>query len=604
MNFLGSFFELSNPLLDQAGCQKYGNTYVQGEHLYAEDSFSNYVIFAGELYQRPNDSEPGLNHAEYLKKTIENIGIEAIKNLNGQFVAIIKQAYQVLVVRDFLGIGASVFFGNSFFTNSIALLQKSELLYFEPNLTAVRQFLKLGFVPAPLTAFKGLSKLRPSESLEMNSSRKINIHQNLTYEAFSTSAASYHDSFDAAIEAYRQLHEKAIAARIAGKTQIGVLLSGGYDSSGNLAALRQVYQGPITAYSVGFQDSKWNEIPLAKITAKKFDATHEILSMQSDEINRLPALIQHFGEPFFENGLLVNSKIAASISPLTDQVILGGDGNDQFFGTSGREMALHFLSHRLGLSLFQKLAKPILYHFNALYRFAYHNDSILNAYETKSYGFADQQLNQLLNVDLSHQNKSQTNAISKIKGFDARYYWRNFNSDWMESASQIIIYKAAQTAHLNHLNITFPFADADLLQFTATLPRLYKHSGGVLAMAKGKAKSKYLFKQYLKDVLPQEIIHQKKQGGFAPLGIFLNQANTRNEIYQYINQTTEQISFINRQAMRQILISIEKSITTPNQWFWQVQKQHAQIMQLLVLAIWWQRFFIKNEKLFQTSNSK
>ena len=63
--------------------------------------------------------------------------------------------------------------------------------------------------------------------------------------------------------------------------------------------------------------------------------------MDGSEIKALPALVEQLGDPFVEGGLMVNYAVMRLIGKEKPDVILGGDGNDQYFGTSGREVALH-----------------------------------------------------------------------------------------------------------------------------------------------------------------------------------------------------------------------------------------------------------------------
>ena len=126
-------------------------------------------------------------------------------------------------------------------------------------------------------------------------------------------------------------------------------MSGGYDSGANLAALRSIYDGEINSYSVGFKGDNWTELPLARIMSKAFGTRHHEYEIDGTEINALPKIVDYLGEPFVEGGLMVNYCAMRMIGEDKPEVILGGDGSDQYFGTSGREVALHYLAARTGM---------------------------------------------------------------------------------------------------------------------------------------------------------------------------------------------------------------------------------------------------------------
>lgn len=148
---------------------------------------------------------------------------------------------------------------------------------------------------------------------------------------------------------YGELHAQAIRRRIGDSRRVGILLSGGYDSGSNLAALRSIYDGQIDSYSVGFKGDTWTELPMARLMSETFGTRHHEYEIDGTEISALPDIVRFLGEPFMEGGLMVNYCAMRMIGDDKPDVILGGDGSDQYFGTSGREVALHYLSARIGL---------------------------------------------------------------------------------------------------------------------------------------------------------------------------------------------------------------------------------------------------------------
>ncbi|MBK9392015.1 MAG: hypothetical protein IPN68_18195 [Bacteroidetes bacterium] len=206
------------------------------------------------------------------------------------------------------------------------------------------------------------------------------------------------------------------------------------------------------------------------------------------------------GDPFFENGMLLNNKVCNEMSISPPQVILGGDGNDQLFGTSGRELALSYFFNKLKLKSFQKCFKYIANRFPSLFRLSFHNENILQAMDSRFFGFSDYELKKLIHSRHSDISVQKINSVKSIadQGFDKMYYSRNYNADILNSAAQVILFKASQIAGMKKVNVVFPYLDVDIFKFLQTLPREYKFKGSIKEIAMGKGKSKYLFKEYMK----------------------------------------------------------------------------------------------------------
>lgn len=567
----------------------YTGKHVTGDHKIYH-SGSDYVLFAGEIYSWPDSIDKSTNNpAENILELVVKKGIGHIPKLNGKFSAVIKYNTNIYVTRDFLGTYTPIYYNETLFTNSLKVLKKHQVIDFKADKDALIIFLRRGFIPAPQTPVKGLFKLAPGEYLSYDlANKKLTIKNVLNYESYYANSKTFSGSFKDAINTYKFHHQEAVRSRIKGKSNIALLLSGGYDSGGNLAALREIYQGDIDAYSIGFKNSQWSETPLARVMADRFNARHHIITMEGDEIENMPEVVDIFEEPFFENGLLVNYKISQAINSSDADVILGGDGNDQFFGTRSREMALKYFMQKSGIQVMQKAMRQTLLNSTRYYRYGFHNNAILNALEADEFGFTNKQIKKIM-------PDSELPEFKKIKSswfdsYDQLYIKRNFKTDILQSATQVILHKANMTTSAQKLNVVFPYTDPAVFDFVSTLPRTYKVNGSALGIMRNKAQSKHLFKEYLKPVLPDEVINKKKQGGFAPLGIFLDNAQYRKRIYSFVEKVLSDVDFIDSSELNTLFQRFEDNLNKQNQWFWFIQTQHSQIMYLFVLAIWWEHF--------------
>jgi asparagine synthase (glutamine-hydrolysing) len=596
MKFIGQLFDKIKPDFITGSYTNFHNILVS-DSFYVEENPTCSVLFSGEIYDYPgkpqkiNDSK---NPSLIALQLIQDKGIASILSLNGKFITLVKLENKLYIIRDRLGIQSVVYYNNQIVSNSLNLIKESNLFKMSPDINSLAVFLQKGYIAAPATPFENLSKLAPGEYLEYNlETKSLLVKSTLSYEDFLNSRNTVNLSFEEAEIEYGRLHQQAISQMIEGKNKIGILLSGGYDSGGNLAGLRKIYNGPINAYSVGFKDNEWSELPLAELMAKKFNANFQSFILDGSELEHLPEIVKKMEEPFFENGLFVNFKIADSIPANQTDVILGGDGNDQFFGTSARELAIHYILRKYGLMFFQKAFRPLLNNIPSLYRYSFHNESILNAIDVQHFGLSEKEISGLLQSKIPGK-KGKSYLMKPGKSFDDLYTWKNYHSDILLTATQVIIYKSNRLTQSDGLHMVFPYADFHVFDFLKSLPVNYKHKGKLSEIIKGKSKSKFLLKAHMKTRLPEEITNRKKQGGFAPLELFLKEKNIRTEIYSFAKKVLVETGLFNATALEKYLDRTEKILGGTGYWFWHTQKVQSQLMYLLVLAIWWQQF-VNNE---------
>jgi len=577
---------------------KYPHVLIEGEHDYFCNNNES-VILSGIVHEWPSHLTGTGTNASRLYNLVKGNNISVAAKLDGVFVAIIHLDSEIFIIRDFMGVGAQVYYNNHFFSNSMQLMKECSIVPFEPDIHAVAAYLQKGYIPAPQSVICGVSKLCPGEYLRFDiQTKQTETLSSISFGEFSKQAASSKLSLNEAVNHYKELHKKAISKRISGYDSVGVLLSGGYDSGGNLSALRELYSGEIASYSIGFENSAWSELPLAKIMAEKFHAGFNPHFLTKNDINNLPEIVRHMGDPFFENGMLLNNKVCTEMSLSPPEVILGGDGNDQLFGTSGREVALSYFFKKLKLRPFQKGFKYIANRLPQLFRFSFHNENILQAMDSKYFGFSDYELKKLFDAKHTETIRQETNSQKEIYGqdFNGMYYYRNFYADIINSAAQVILFKAAQIAGMRKVNVVFPYLDTDIFRFLQTLPREYKLKGSIKEIAMGKGKSKFLFKEYLKNTLPAEITQRKKQGGFAPMSLFFDDAEFRKKVYSFITRTFSTAGIFDLNELQRFTTQVEQSTLDVKDWFWHKQTVYAQLSHLLVLALWWQQFIMDNNR--------
>jgi len=539
--------------------------------------------------------------AEILFDTYLKENLNAFKSIDGDFLIIIIDNNKIHFIRDRHGAGSQLFYSNEFFSTN--LLSFTSLNGFEckPNYEAIFTFLSIGYIPSPLTALEGIKKLNPGFALTFENN-KISTLDLFNYEEYMSKVGTSKLTLDEATLKYEQLHKNAIKDRISNKNKVGLLLSGGYDSGGNISALRDIYDGEIVSFSIGFKDNPWTELPLAKVLSEQYNSKHYEYEINGSEIMNLPQIIRITGDPFQEAGLMVNFTAMQLVknSGENPQIILGGDGNDQHFGTFGKELAIHWKLKKSRMQILQKIYDNIGNNFqafdkdNILFRTEFHNRKILHIQQSDVFGFSLAKLNKMNTLGFKLKEYTYLKSSQhKFKNFDDYFFNRNFNIDIKQIINEVILFKSSRMSEAFGNKISFPYMSTDLYKFLNSLPLSHKLAGNIDELTKGKGTSKFLHKRYLQAKLPTEITNRKKQGGFAPLPIFLKDDNQRKILFDIILKSDAICKMFNIEDIEKLLKQYETIINSKSYWFWFQQVKANQIINLLTLAVWWEMFINK-----------
>ncbi|MCF8365226.1 MAG: hypothetical protein K9H16_05565 [Bacteroidales bacterium] len=537
------------------------------------------------------------NPAEAIVKSAKQEKYSNIEAFYGEFTFILFQNEKIIIGRDLIGAGLPVFYTNDYFSNSIDDFKRIADFEFSLDPTAVRTFLHIGTPIPPQTIINGVKQLAAGEYLVF-SKNEIKTYFIFSYQKYDKQFSSLKISEQEAVIELERLHKNAIKRRIADKQNIALLMSGGYDSGGNVAALRDLYDGKVSGYSIGFKDDAWSELPLARLLAQKFGINFSDYQIDGSEIDDLPVIMRSLGTPFQENGIMVNYTVMKRVNEDNNDIILGGDGNDQVYGTAMQQVALHYYSSKFFLNPVQSVISSLTSgtHQKLLSRVNFHNNRILHAGNYTSFGFKASELKKMLKYpdEKLMMDVMKRNHL-KAKSFDDLYKIHTYYKDFIHDGNHLIIFKASNMARLFNQHLSFPYMDKDSIEFIMQLPREMRFSGTPKEIAKGHGSGKYLHKKYLKPKLPKEITERKKQGGFAPLPIFFKDKNRRTMIYNIIRKSKLSGDIFDKNYLEAFFQDLESIIHAKDAWFWHQQTIAFKLFNLLSLTIWWEVHF-KNHK--------
>ncbi len=269
----------------------------------------------------------------------EQWGDDIPKHLHGMFAFAIwdEDQQRLLLGRDRLGKKPLVYAesqGRITFGSEFSAVLADRRVSRDVDRRAIHDYLTYQYVPAPASGFKAIRKLPPAHVLVFEGgSAKISRYWqpsctprlDLTME-------------DAVNETERRLKE-AVRKRLMSEVPLGAFLSGGVDSSLIVALMSEFTK--VKTFSIGFEESGFNELPHARAVAERYATDHHEFVVKSNAAEVLPKLVRHYGEPYADSSALP-SYYLAKLTREHVTVALNGDGGDEFFAGYDRYRALHY----------------------------------------------------------------------------------------------------------------------------------------------------------------------------------------------------------------------------------------------------------------------
>jgi asparagine synthase (glutamine-hydrolysing) len=199
----------------------------------------------------------------------------------------------------------------------------------EIDLDALEAFLAFNSIPAPLTIFRDVRKL-PAGYVLVWENDAVSVTRFARPAPVQANEQRTEDEAEL-VEELRARMRDSVRAHLVSDVPVGVLLSGGVDSSLLAALAAQETRGRVRTFSIGFAERSFDELDDARLVARRYDTDHHELVLRPDAALLLPALADAFDEPFADSSALPTylvSELAAS----EVKVALSGEGGDELFG--------------------------------------------------------------------------------------------------------------------------------------------------------------------------------------------------------------------------------------------------------------------------------
>lgn len=316
----------NQPMIDE----KLGLTLVFNGTIYNYQALRRQLINKGYQFNSHSDSETIL-------KAYAHWGYDCVHHLDGMFAFAVwdKSKQQLFLARDRMGIKPLYFSSNSTAFSFASTLQALLLTGSNTTINTIaleNQLLLHGVVPAPRTIINGVNKLRPGHYKTININGKTSDKQYWYPQAQIDKNVGEQDHLDKTHKLLKSATQKRM---LASDVPIGVLLSGGLDSSLLVAILTELNQKDIRTFSIGFDDiddEHGNEFYYSDQVVQKFNTKHEKITISNKEVfNRLPNAIGAMSEPMVAQDAvafyILSEQVAKSV-----KVVISGQGADEAFG--------------------------------------------------------------------------------------------------------------------------------------------------------------------------------------------------------------------------------------------------------------------------------
>ena len=299
------------------------------------------VVFNGEVYnfqelrgelERAGHTFRTRTDTEVLVHLYEEHGSALVHRLRGMFAFALwdERRQRLLLVRDRLGIKPAyyrVLPDGVVFASELKSLHAAGLVDGDLDAGAVAAYMALGYIPDPLSVYRGVHKLPPGHLLTWTMADGAHI------ERYWTPPAAPDPALDAATAAaeIRRLLEESVRYRLIADVPLGAFLSGGLDSSAVVAEMSRQMDRPVETFSIGFSEPEFNEAPDAAAVARALATNHHELVLTPDVDALIEDVALAFDEPFADSSA-IPTLLVSRLAARHVKVVLSGDGGDELFG--------------------------------------------------------------------------------------------------------------------------------------------------------------------------------------------------------------------------------------------------------------------------------
>jgi asparagine synthase (glutamine-hydrolysing) len=490
--------------------------------VYNHEALRGELEAKGHRYRSRTDSET-------IVHLYEEEGPRCVERLQGMFAFAIwdTRRRELFLARDRLGVKPLHYAqlpGGIVFGSEVKALLRHPAVTADLDEEGFFHYLTFAFAPPPRTLFAGIRKLAPAERMTVRADGSAQRDTYWSPFAPDVAAQVAAMSEPEMIEHTRDLLRDSIGKRMMSDVPFGVFLSGGLDSSTNVALMAELTSQPVRTYSTAPRGhSRYDELEYARAVAKRFGTDHhEVVIDESDLEGYIPELVHHQDEPTSDWTAIPQhfvTKLARDDGTIVVQV---GEGSDEIFhGYKG------YVDHRRFVVPFQRYLPPAarraagraalaatrrtgrgIRHGEALYDAAhsplpYWGGALCFRGDLKR-RLVDGRLpfGDSLAIPEGHWRRAEAERPS------ADLFQKMTYVELKQRLPELLLMRLDKITMASSVEGRDPFLDHDLVEFVLALPPEMKYRDGT---------GKWVLKQSMQGLLPDDIITRPKQGFGTPM---------------------------------------------------------------------------------------
>ncbi len=483
----------------------------------------NHVELQKTLVDQGHRFRSDHSDTETIVHLYEQHGLDFLDHLNGMFAIALWDARRrrLVLARDRVGIKPLYFVrvpGGIAFASEIKALLRHEAVSRDPDFQSLYHYLSLKNVPSPATAYAHIGQLRPGEYAVF---RDGSFDRATWWRMEFAERASMGE--DEALAGIRSLLEDSVRLQMRSDVPFGAYLSGGVDSSSVVALMSRLSGAKVKTFSLTYSADighKAEDQHFARMVSERYSTDHhEYLLSPGEAADSVEPVLEAFDEPF--SGVTSTYFLTKLIAKHV-KVALSGDGADELFGS--------YLAHRLAQPLEvrrrlrQQNAAPSGTDLEMLKPFEQrldYLDALLadsdEAGRRLSLHLWDDAAKAGLVTDrfraLANRVKTRDLVAGVLRGAGtddplnrALYY------DFETLLPDQVLTFVDRLSMAHSVEVRPPFLDHRLVEFAATVPGRMKIRGG---------REKHILKEAVRGLIPDEILHRKKEGFVLPVDRWL-----------------------------------------------------------------------------------
>jgi len=556
-----------------------------GQQPIANEDKTVWSVLNGEIYNyrelrtelvRRGHSFRTRSDTETLVHLYEEEGTVGVLRLRGMFAYAIfdSRDQSLLLVRDRFGKKPLYFAAlpeGLFFASELKSLRAAGVPL-DLDYEALRLYCFLNYIPDPWSPYLAIRKLPAGGWMRYHANGRIETGQ---YWRMPVPAEEPLPGVTetSARDHLRRLFDDSVKSRLVADVPLGAFLSGGIDSSSVVASMAVHSGARVKTFSIGFEEPEFNELPLARATAKKYDTEHHELIVHPDSVEPVEKLVHHFDEPFGDSSA-IPTYLVSRFAAQHVKVVLTGDGGDELFAgydsfATVQQMSMMDRVPQSLRRLISRIADSLPY--------SAYGKNFLRAISRPT------ALERYFEGIAPHFLLGRLYGSQILPPADTRFLARSLarylvpgaadfltQALYFEATAKLtgdILVKVDRMSMANSLEVRCPLLDHKLAEFAAQLPHAWKLRNG---------RGKQILTETLGRRLPPEVLNQPKRGFGVPLAAWFR-GSLKNFLWDHLTDgSLIRRGMVSATCIRQLLEEHDRGRRNNAHYLWS----------LLMLELW------------------